>query len=388
MNESALPARRLDQPLLGIVVLVVAVALSLGFISLFSWPTFRDWVSYGLVCAVPSLFVIGAFWHAERPGRIGRLGQPRRGLAFLGLALVNAAVIATMLIALFGGGLTPPTPNVAHIAIMAVPYTFLLAVIWGGQPFRAISSPVLGGYLLMLVAYGLSIVTYLVFANYSSLEGGPAYVATLDPHGPFDIWPVMTTVVTSMAAGLLLLHLGHWPLTERIRTNPTTAALASTGLIAVVTAVVEAIGVGLFGLPWPTMLTGVTVAFLFGSIVVQNILQGTVPAPRAQPVRGLVSALIAAVVGVALGQLYVLVLPVVADDVAFGAPGFQGEVWLASALLAVTFPLLAVMSDCFAFWPFVRVDPVAALPGVSGVPETGVPDIGVPETGVPEATID
>lgn len=355
MNASASPARRLDQPLLGIVVLVVAVALSLGFISLFSWPTFRDWVSYLLVCAVPSLFVIGAFWHTEHPRPIGRLGQPWRGLAHLALALVNAAVIATLLVVLMGGGLTPPTPNVAHLAIMAVPYTFLLAVVWGGWPFRTLSSPVLGGYLLMLVAYALSIVTYLVLADYASFEGGPAYVAALDPRGPFDIWAVMTTVVTSMAAGLLLLHLGRWPLPERVLKNPPLAALASTGLVAVVTAVAELVGVGLFGLPWPTMLTGVTVAFLFGSIVVLNVLQGRVPAPNAQPARGLVSALVAAVVGVLLGRLYVLVLPAISGDVAFGAPGFQGEVWLASALLGVTFPLLAVITDCFAFWPFVRV---------------------------------
>ncbi|WOQ17084.1 hypothetical protein [Raineyella sp. W15-4] len=355
MNETAPTAARrpLDQPVLGILVLVVAVVISLAFIALFSWPTFRDWVSYVLVCGVPSLFVIGAFWHTEHPRPIGRLGQPWRGLAFLALMLVNAAVIATLLVVLFGGGLTPPVPNVAHIAIMAVPYTFLLAVIWGGWPFRGIRNPVLGGYLLMLVAYVLSVLTYLLLANYSSFEGGPAYVAALDPHGPFDIWAVMTTVVTTMAVGLLVLHFGFWPLTERIMKNPPVAAAASTGLIAAVTVVAEVLGVGLFRLSWPTMLTGVTVAFLFGSIVVLNILQGRVPAPKAQPARGLVSALIAAVVGVLLGQLYVLVLPVVSGEIAFGAPGFQGEVWLASALLGVTFPLLAVLSDGFAFWPFV-----------------------------------
>lgn len=31
-----------------------------------------------------------------------------------------------------------------------------------------------------------------------------------------------------------------------------------------------------------------------------------------------------------------------------------GEVWLASALLAVTFPLLSVVIDCFGFWPARR----------------------------------
>ncbi|WOP19561.1 hypothetical protein [Raineyella sp. LH-20] len=372
MNEPAPTAvrRPLRQPVLGILVLIVAVVLSLGFIALFSWPTFRDRVSYLLVCGVPTLFVVGAFWRTEHPRWIGRLGQPWRGLAFLVLMLVNAAVIATLLVVLFGGGMTPPVPNVAHIAIMAVPYTFLLAVIWRGWPFRGIRNPVLGGYLLMVAAYALSALTYGLLANYASFEGGPAYVPALDPHGPFDIWAVMTTVVTGMAAGLLLLHLDFWPLTERVTKNPPVVAVASTGLIAAVTLVVELVGVGLVRLPWPTMLTGVTVAFLFGSIVVLNILQGRLPGPTGQPARGAVSALIAAVVGVLLGRLYVLVLPAVSGEIPFGAPGFQGEVWLASALLGVTFPLLAVLSDGFAFWPFRR-EPVEGAAPVQAAADPG-----------------
>lgn len=351
------------QPVLGAVVLAVAVLLSLGFISLFSWPTFRDWVSYLLVCGVPALFVIGAFWQTEHPRSIARLGQPWRGLAFLGLALATAAVIAVLLVVLLGGGLTPPTPNVAHIAIMAVPFTFLLAVVWGGWPFRSIPSPVLGGVVLMVVAYVLSVLTYLLLANYGSFVGGPAYVAALDPHGPFDIWAVLTTVVTTMAAGLLVLHLGFWPLGERVMRVPALRAFASTVVIALLTGVALVIGVGMFAMPWPSFLTGVTVAFLFGSIVVLNVLQGRLPLPGAQPARGLVSAVLAAVVGVLLGRLYVLVMPLVSGTVPFGAPGFQGEVWLASALLGVTFPLLSVMTDGFAFWPFVS--PARAVEKVS-----------------------
>jgi hypothetical protein len=111
------------------------------------------------------------------------------------------------------------------------------------------------------------------------------------------------------------------------------------------------------GMAAPTFLTTVTVPFLFGSIVVLNMLEQSLLTRLGQPVRGLVSASLAAVVGVALARLYVAVSGVVTGDVPWGAPGFQGEVWLASALLAVTFPFLSFHADFFGLWPLRRDDP-------------------------------
>ncbi len=85
-----------------------------------------------------------------------------------------------------------------------------------------------------------------------------------------------------------------------------------------------------------------------------NVFEGALPLPGAQPVRGLASAVLAAVIGLVLAGLYAVLATRVSGDVPFGGPGYQGEVWLASALLAVTFPLLSVVIDCFGFWPARR----------------------------------
>ena len=350
----AAPRPALRQPWLGLSVLAAVVAVSMAFIAPQPWPVFRDWVSYVLVCGVPLLFVIGPFWHAERPAAIGRLPQPARGLAFVALDLAVAAIVALAIGLGVGGGLTPPPPNAAHVAIMAVPFTFGLAVVWDGWPFKLIKQPVAAGLLLMVTAFGLSWLTYRVFANYSSFAGGPAYVAALDPHGPFDAWLVLTAVVTAMAVTLLWLHVGLWPVTPTVLASPLARGAVLTVGIAAVTAVALGIGVGLVHLTAAAFFASVTVPFLFGSIVVLNILEGRLPLPSAQPARGLASAAVAAVGGLALAALYVALLPVVSGPIAFGAPGFQGEVWLASALLGVTFPLLAVVADCFGFWPLRR----------------------------------
>ena len=341
--------------MLGVLVLLVVVLASLVFVATMEWPTFRDWVSYYLVCAVPTLFVIGPFWRGEHPRALTRLPQPWRGLGLTALALLLAAVIAVVVDVTLGGGGRPPSPNVAHIVIMAVPVTFLFAVIWDGWPFRWIRNQVLAGLVLQVVAYLVVVAVYEIFANYDSFKGGPAYVAALDPGGPFDAWAVMTFVVTTMAVGLLLLHLDLWPLAG-------TSALAGgarrvavlTAVVLLVSAVAMWLGVGVGGLESPTFLVGVVIPFLFGSIVVLNVLESALPLPGAQPLRGVASAVCAAVIGLLLAGLYVLLSPHVSGEVPFGGPGYQGEVWLASALLAVTFPLLSVVTDCFGFWPARR----------------------------------
>lgn len=354
----------LRQPLLGLLVLSAVIVVSLGLVAALDWPTFRDSVSYYLVCAVPTLFVIGPFWRGEHPRALTRLPQPWRGLALTALALVVAAVVALAVNILLGEGRTPPSPNVAHVVIMAVPVTFLLAVVWDGWPFRRMANPVLAGLALQLTAYLVAVVAYLALASYDSFKGGPAYVATIDPGGPVDAWALMTFVVTTMAVALLLLHLDLWPLAG----SPALAgggrrAAALTTIILVGSALAMWLGVGVAGMEAPGFLVRVAIPFIFGSIVVLNVFEGSLPLPAAQPLRGLASALLAAATGLALAGLYALLATRVSGDVPFGGPGYQGEVWLASALLAVTFPLLSVVTDCFGFWPARRV---VADPGGAG----------------------
>lgn len=349
------PGPALRQPFLGLLVLVGVVIVSLGLIATLEWPTFRDSVSYYLVCAVPTLFVVGPFWRGEHPRALTRLAQPWRGLALTGLALVVAAVVAVVVNVVLGEGRTPPSPNVAHIVIMAVPFTFLFAVVWDGWPFRRMGHQVLAGLALQLAAYLVAVAAYLALASYDSFKAGPAYVAALDPGGPFDAWALMTFVVTTMAVALLLLHLDLWPLagTPALAGGARRAG-ALTAVILVVSALAMWLGTGVGGLDPPTFLVGVAIPFIFGSIVVLNVFEGALPLPGAQPVRGLASAVLAAVIGLVLAGLYAVLATRVSGDVPFGGPGYQGEVWLASALLAVTFPLLSVVIDCFGFWPARR----------------------------------
>ena len=58
-------------------------------------------------------------------------------------------------------------------------------------------------------------------------------------------------------------------------------------------------------------LTEVTAPFIFGSIIVLNMLQNSLFARMTQPLKGVMNTLAAAVIGLALAHLYLALLPMV-----------------------------------------------------------------------------
>jgi hypothetical protein len=98
----------------------------------------------------------------------------------------------------------------------------------------------------------------------------------------------------------------------------------------------------------------VPVAYLFGSIVVLNMFQNSLFAKMPQPTKGLLNAIATITFGSVLAWAYQLVMPSVTGALASGPPPYDAEIWLASALLSVTFPFLVFYSDFFDFWPLKK----------------------------------
>lgn len=349
---------RLRQPLLGVIASLLVIVLSLLLISVLDWPLFRDWVSYYLVGTVPFAFLFAIFWRGEHPRRIASLRQPWRGLALVALTLVVALVVAGVHLMTIGGGVTPPTPFVAQCLIGSVPVAFILMTLWGGWPFTLVRSPVAGGVLLLVAAYAINAVVFRLLSGFDWLVGAPPYVESLDPKGPVSSWTVLVVLVTMMAATLLLLHLDLWPLSRwpGVMRQPVLGLVGTVVVLAIALAVVLGLGPAL-GLDAPGVLAAITAPFLFGSIVVLSMLEGSATARLQQPVRGLVGAGLALLVGVVLGRVYLALSGTVTGDLAQGAPTWELEVWLASALLGVTFPLMSFHADFFRLWPLRRDEP-------------------------------
>jgi hypothetical protein len=114
-----------------------------------------------------------------------------------------------------------------------------------------------------------------------------------------------------------------------------------------------AVSVGISGSGADPMafLTEVTVPFIFGSIIVLNMLQNSLFARMTPPLKGVMNTIAAAAIGLILAHLYKSLIPIVAGPLGSGPPGYESEIWLANALLSVTFPFLVFHAAFFGFWP-------------------------------------
>jgi hypothetical protein len=96
------------------------------------------------------------------------------------------------------------------------------------------------------------------------------------------------------------------------------------------------------------------VPFVFGTIVVQNMMQGSLFSSLKQPVKGLANVATVIVVGQLLAAFYRAMAPLVTGDLHSGPPAYDMEIWTASALLSVTFPFLIFHAAYFDFWPLQK----------------------------------
>ncbi len=356
--------RPMKQPQLGLSASALIIVLSLLVIRALGTDLFMGWASYALMGAIPFAIVVGAFWKGAEPGPIAQLPQPGRGIAYLLLAAAVAAVVSWVHWSTRGGSASPPVPMAVMTIITSVVTTFFMVIVLGGWPFDRIGNRLLGGVGLLVSAYLVNALIFQLAFDYGFASGAPFYAARLDPGGLFNAWDVVVVMVSALAVMFAFLFLDLWPL-NRIASP---AAQPAFGLLWLASCF--AIGLLIFwfgtavaGLPAPTFMVRVPIPFIFGSILLLNMLGGTTFAGMAQPGRGLAGIVLAMVAGSALAYGYAALMPVLSGPLPAGPDGgFAAEVWLANALLAVTFPLLAFFGDFFGLWPLSR----AAVPARGG----------------------
>ena len=339
------------QPALGLAASLAVIAIALSFIGWFDFPTFVGWTSFYNLCLIPFQIMTVAIWGAN-PSFVARLLQPVKGLVLLLVTLVAAGVIAPLALAAVGEGASPPGMIPSHFVIIAVPTTFYLGIMFGGWPFTALfKNKIVAGLAMLAGSYLITYVIFRLFFNYSFLQGAPVYLASA-PGGAFNAVMALVFYVTALAVMFLVLCFDLWPLTTTpaVMKQPV-LGLVWTAVILVGAAVAMQIGVVSMGNDPMIFFTRTTVPFIFGSIIVLNMLQNSLFATMAQPLKGVMNTITALVVGEALANLYGALAPVVTGPLVSGPPGYDYEVWLANALLSVTFPFLIFYAVYFNCWP-------------------------------------
>ena len=344
----------MKQPALGLVASAIVIAVALAFISLFSVGSFLGWVSFFMLGLIPMQVVAVVLWGGN-PSFVSGMSQPLKGLALVLLTVVVSLVATAAAFVVVGEGVSPPGPIPSHFAVVVVPTTFWLAIMMGGWPMTSrIKNPISAGFMVVVVAYMLTFVEFRLLFNYDFMKDAPVYLASA-PHGMFNAVLALVFHVTALAVMFLVLCFDLWPLTS----SPAIMKQPTLGLVwSLITlggaALAMWIGIGLFGMDPMAFLTGVTAPFIFGSIIVLNMTQNSLFQRMAQPIKGVMNAFAAIVFGEVLANLYGLLAPVVSAALPSGPPDYGYEVWLANALLSVTFPFLVFYAACFECWPLPK----------------------------------
>ncbi len=350
------PLSGLKQPALGILATVLIIAIGLGFISLFDYTKFSGVVSCYLISLIPMEIVMGVIWGMKQPGFAAERSQPVRGILFAVIAAVTGVVVWMAHLNGLGGGITPPTPMLTMLLITSVVVTFWLAIMWGGWPFTTlIKNPIAAGLTLLVACYVINYILFRVFFNYDFMKGAPVYVAAQDPQGMFNGWNAVVFYVTAIGVMFLSLCFDLWPFTK----FPGMMKQPVLGIVWTIVALIIGyaafyIGVDVMKMDVVAFMVTVPIPFIFGTIIVLNMLQGSLFVKLAQPLKGVLNTVVAAVVGSALALMYRQLAGIVTGKLDAGPPAYQTEIWLASALLAVTFPFLVAYADFFTMWPLQR----------------------------------
>ena len=252
----------------------------------------------------------------------------------------------------------------AMCLIISVLTTFWLVVMWGGWPFtKLIKNLVAAGVTMLVAAYAINYLFFRVFFNYSFMRGAPVYVPALDPQGLFNAWNALVFYITVIGIMFWDLNFDLWPFTL----SPALMKQPALGIVWSLSALVFGglvfyIGVGLLGMDVVSFMVKVPIPFIFGTIIVLNMLQNSLFAKFTQPFKGLLNVIASAVIGSVLAWIYGSLAPIVTGIVNAGPPSYDFEIWLASALLAVTFPFLIFFAEFFKMWPLQTAEQRKAAP--------------------------
>jgi hypothetical protein len=346
----------MKQPALGIVATVLIMVVSLGFISLFDFPTFSGWVTYIMAAIIPMEIMMGVTWGTNQPGFAGSRSQPLKGILLIVVNVVAGAIVGGIYYAVVGGGISPPVPILVLCSIVSVVIMFWLTIMLGGWPFTTlIKNPLSAGLAILAACYIINYILFLLFFDFSFMQGAPWYQASLDPHGMFNGVNAQVFFVTAVGVLFLMLHFDLWPLTlsGAVMKQPVLGIVWTILALAIGSAAYY-IGVNSMGMDPMAFLVAAPVPFIFGTIVVLNMLQGSLYAKFSQPLKGVLSSITAAVVGILLARLYGALSATVTGPLKAGPPTTDFEIWLASALLAVTFPFLIFFAEFFKMWPLQK----------------------------------
>lgn len=343
----------------GIVGSLAVFAIAAAIIAPFSHHAFTEWVALAFMAATPAQIILGLLWHNSKPDFINTFSAPVKGLILTGITIVVGAIVLAGLIFIVGQN-HGISPMIVQYAIMTIVITLWMVPVWQCWPFNLLSNdPFKVGIYTLIGSYFIAYGLWSLFFDYSILQkiGHPHYVANIDPGGLFDMWHALTFAVTTV--GLIILHtlFDFWPVNKLAgnASQPLRGVIATVYFL-VLSWLLRSLFVDVLAMPQVEYMIRVPVSLILGVFLVNNMMQFSLFSTLAQPIRGIVLSMLAIVTAIVMFHVYAYASHLhVGQEIGMGPKnGFAQEIWIASAMLGVTFPIIFLISGFFNFWPFKR----------------------------------
>lgn len=356
--------KKIPQPYLTIVTVVMIVSLSFGIISFFSEHMFHTWVSYLTLTMIPAQIYISVFLKCKHPEFITMLYQPWKGFLFTGLIILVGAFVTPFGLYFVNGGFTVPTPFLITWSILSVVVLLWLAEIFHGWPFTSlIKNPLLAGAGVLVASYVIAYFLFNCFFNFEESQNSFFYDKRLDPSGLYPNWIALSFALTSAAAVLVtVLLFQNWPVVSVERSSRWSIfsrqpwdMIVKVLFTVVITCIVFFIGINMLELNPISYMVRFPVSFIFGTFISMNMTENRLFDRIMQPLRGILLFITCAIIGMIMFEVYYYFGSlVVGKELSGGPPTYQLELWIAPALLSVTFPIIVIITSFLNFWPLCR----------------------------------
>jgi hypothetical protein len=176
----------------------------------------------------------------------------------------------------------------------------------------------------------------------------------LDPGGIFNAWNSLSFAMTALLVMMAFVLLDFWPLSSIAARVEAMGKQPAFGIVATLCALLIAWLIWAYFVLLQNMdpvvyMVRVPVSIIFGEFIVLVMMRTAPVQNTAQPLKGIILIGIAVLLSFVMYALYSWASQILVGDLPVGPPGYQLDLWLASAMLAVTFPIFVLYADLFGY---------------------------------------
>lgn len=337
-------------------ILLVSSLIIAGFTQAFGLTFFLEWVGTFLLCATPFQVMMAVVWQHSVPRKITNMAQPLKGSLLTLMVLFAGSIITPLLYYTLGQGVM--SPILIHFAIQSVGVTLLVILVFGGWPINKLTAnPILKGLGVLIYCYLLNYVLFKIFYNYSFFANLPFYSTDLEPGGIFNGISALSFAVTVVAMVMVATMFDMWPVNRAAKQiSQPLMGILGTVWIVFLASILYYVFVGVLKMEPMDFMVKVPVCIIFGTFLVENMMQFQLFSNCLQPAKGLMKTALCLIGAFVMYNLYSFSLPLFAGtDLAAGPEtGYAREAWIGTAMLGVTFPVINIIAGAFELWPVKR----------------------------------